>query len=99
MPAVALEAKPSTGHGCFPPTPATGPYTTKSYFNGSKIQLKGKTKYAPHTCGIQTHKDSMRLVTGGSSTFFLEGSAVARIGDDIQCGDAVAGGSPSAFVG
>lgn len=99
MPAVALEAKPSTGHGCFPPTQAVGPYTTKSFFNGSAIQLKGKTKYAPHTCGQETHPSEGRITSSGSSTFFLEGKAVCRIGDDIACGDAIAGGSPSAFVG
>jgi uncharacterized Zn-binding protein involved in type VI secretion len=39
------------------------------------------------------------LVIEGSSTFFLEGKAVARIGDSIACGDAVSEGSSNSFIG
>jgi uncharacterized Zn-binding protein involved in type VI secretion len=99
MPAVALEAKQSTGHGCFPPTAAVGPYTTTAYFNGLKIQLKGVTKYAPHTCGLTTHPSEARLVSSASSTFYFEGKQVARISDDIACGDCIAEGSETAFIG
>lgn len=99
MPAVALESKQSTGHGCFPPTAAIGPYTTTSYFNGLKIQLKDTTKYAPHSCGLVTHQDMERLVTTASSTFYFEGKQVARISDDIACGDCIAEGSENAFIG
>ena len=99
MPAISLEAQQSTGHGCFPPTAAAGPYTTKSFFNGKAIQLKGVTQYQPHTCGITTHDPSQRKVTSSSSTFYFEGKQVARIGDDIDCGDTIAEGSQDSFIG
>jgi uncharacterized Zn-binding protein involved in type VI secretion len=99
MPAISLESQKSTGHGCFSPTPAQGPYTTKSFFNGKAVQLKGVTKYQPHTCGLVTHSPDARLTTSSSSTFYFEGKQVCRIGDDIACGDTIAEGSSSAFVG
>jgi uncharacterized Zn-binding protein involved in type VI secretion len=99
MPSIALESKVSTGHDCFPPVPAVGPYTTKSFINGLAIQLKDVTRYQPHTCGRTTHSGGTRLVIEGSSTFFLEGKAVARIGDSIACGDAVSEGSSNSFIG
>jgi uncharacterized Zn-binding protein involved in type VI secretion len=99
MPSIALESKVSTGHDCFPPVPAVGPYTTKSFFNGLAIQLKDTTRYQPHTCGRTTHAGETRLVIQGSGTFFLEGKAVARIGDSIACGDAVSEGSSNSFIG
>lgn len=98
MPAVALQGQMSTGHGCFPPTAAVGPYTTKSYFNGKPIQLRGTTQYAPHTCGTTTHPSSARKVSAAGGTFYLEGKLVAMIGDMIDCGDAVAEGSPTSFI-
>jgi uncharacterized Zn-binding protein involved in type VI secretion len=99
MPAISLEGKISTGEGCFPPTNAVGPYTTTSFFNGLAIQLKGVTKYAPHTCGLVTHTSDVRITTGGSGTFFLEGKQVCRIGDSIGDGDMIAEGSQDTFIG
>ena len=99
MPAIALESKQSTGHGCFPPTAAIGPYTTTSFFNGLKVQLLQHTMYAAHTCGDTTHASSQRKVSSASSTFYLEGKKVARIADDLACGDAIAEGSQDSFIG
>jgi hypothetical protein len=73
MPAISLEAQQSTGHGCFPPTPAVGPYTTKSFFNGKAIQLFEHTQYQAHTCGLTTHAPAARKVSSSSSTFFCSG--------------------------
>jgi hypothetical protein len=99
MPAIALESKVSTGHDCFPPAAAEGPYTKKSFFNRSAVQLKDITIYKEHTCGRTTHAGLTRLVIEGSETFFLEGKRVVRIGDGIACGDAVSEGSPDSFIG
>ena len=99
MPAVALEGKISTGHGCFPPTNAIGPYTTKSFFNGLKVQLLNHTQYATHCCGIVCHSPSERKTSSSSSTFYLEGKKVCRIGDNIACGDTISEGSETAFIG
>lgn len=98
MPAIAVEQKQSTGHGCWQPTQPIGPFTTTSTFGGKRVQLRGVTIYQPHTCGVTTHADSLRkIVDPGGSTFFLEGKPVAFLGDMIQCGDMVAGGAESTF--
>jgi uncharacterized Zn-binding protein involved in type VI secretion len=98
MPAIALEGKLSTGHGCFPPSEAIGPYTEKSFINGLKIQLLGHTKYEAHTCGIVTHSPNERITTSAAPTFFFEGKKVCRISDSIACGDTIAEGSQNAFI-
>lgn len=99
MPAIATEQNPSTGHDCFPPTNAIGPYSTRTRINGKYIQLKGVTMYAAHTCNKTTHPPEQRKVIEGSDTIKVEGIAVARIGDMIACGDAVAKGSDNTFGG
>ena len=99
MPAIAVEQTLSTGHSCFPPTNAVGPYSTKTRINGKFIQLEQYTMYAAHTCDETTHISSQRKVTTGSTKVFVEGKPVARIGDPIDCGDAVSVGSSDTFAG
>ena len=99
MPAIAIEQTLSTGHSCFPPTNAVGPYSTKTKINGKFIQLEQHTAYAPHTCNDTTHTTAQRKVTTGSTKVFVEGKPVARIGDPIDCGDAIALGSSNTFAG
>lgn len=99
MPAIAVESTSSTGHSCFPPSNAIGPYSTKTRVNGKFVQLEQYTMYAAHTCDETTHSPAERKVTTGSSRVFIEGKPVARIGDPIDCGDAVSVGSSNTFAG
>jgi uncharacterized Zn-binding protein involved in type VI secretion len=99
MPGVATSSTSSTGHACFPPTNSQGPYASTAFFNGNAVQLVGQTRYIQHNCRSNVHLASARVISSGSSTFFFEGSAVARIGDNIACGDMIAEGSSDAFVG
>lgn len=99
MPAVALQDRLSSGHGCFPPTNAVGPYTTRTKVNGKFVQLKDITRYSAHTCGKTTHPTEGRIVVEGATQVYFEGKQVARIGDLISCGDAVAYGSSNTFAG
>jgi len=99
MPGVATSSTSSTGHGCFPPTNSQGPYAATAFFNGNAVQLVGRTQYIQHACGRTVHPAPTRIISSGSSTFFFEGAAVARIGDNIACGDMIAEGSGNAFVG
>ena len=100
MPAIAVQGGLSTGHACFPPTSDIGPYTTTAFFGGKAIQLRGVTRYAPHTCGKTTHPGdgTQRIIVNVPGTFYMEGKPVAMIGDMIDCGDAVGKGAESTFT-
>lgn len=98
MPAIARIGDVSAGHGCFPPTNLAQTYATKTYFNGKLAAVVDPTtQFAPHSCGQNTHAGITRSVSSGSSKTFIEGKPVARIGDNIACGDACAEGSPNSF--
>jgi uncharacterized Zn-binding protein involved in type VI secretion len=102
MPNVALDTYVSTGHDCWPSTiVVSGTCATKSFFNGLKIQLLGQTKYTAHTCNSTTHTEPERAVSSASATFYMEGIRVARLGDDIACGDTIKTGQGKAdtFIG
>lgn len=97
MGAIAVADQVSTGHDCYPPTQAIGPFTTKTFIKGKPIQLATLTKYADHECGDHVHTN--RTVVSGSSTTFIQGYPVARIGDPISCGDTVGQGTENTFCG
>ena len=102
MPAIALEGQLSTGHGCWPPTPCIGPYSSTVRINGKRVQLKGVSMYESHTCNKVTHPSQNRHVIADpekEDTIFIEGIAAAMIGDLIECGDRVAKGSDDVFGG
>ncbi|UTS51994.1 hypothetical protein [Synechococcus phage BUCT-ZZ01] len=98
MPAASRLGDLSAGHGCFPPTNAVATPATSVYINGI-LALTVDGEFSAHTCGDTTHPQSNRKVVSGSPTVFVEGKPLARIGDPIGCGDAVAEGSPNVFSG
>lgn len=99
MPAVARKDDLSTGHDCFPPTNLVVTVATKSYFNGKLVALQDAgSQFASHSCGRNTHPQNQRYISSGAGKTFIEGKPVARIGDNIACGDAIAQGSPNSFV-
>lgn len=99
MPAVARLGDVSTGHGCFPPTNMVTTAATKSYINGVLVGVKDQeSQFSTHVCGNTNHQQVTRYISSGSTKSFIEGKAVARIGDDIACGDAIAQGSPNSFL-
>lgn len=49
-----------------------------------------------HTCGDDTHDGHLQT---GSSTVFVNGLQIARIGDPISCGGFTTHGSSTAFSG
>ena len=96
MAAVALAGGTSTGHGCFPPVPDIGGYSSKTIVEGRPVQLVGITNYGPiHNCGLSVH--ACGPVVSGSGKNFVEGTPVARIGDSIACGDMIAKGASKTF--
>lgn len=99
MPAVSRLGDMSTGHGCFPPTNLITTPVSKTYFNGKLAGVVDSgCKFAAHICGNTTHNSSIRIPSSGASKTYIEGKKAARIGDDIQCGDAIAEGSSNSFI-
>lgn len=94
MPAVSRLGDTCTGHGCFPPRPATGA-SPDVFVNGIAAHRQGDG-WATHCCGSSCHDSTL---AAGSGTVFANGRQLARIGDPVACGSAVAVGSGTVFVG
>lgn len=96
MPAICRLTDKSTGHGCFPPTPVNGAVAGKTKIEGEFAAMVDST-HPDHSCGTTTH--SARKISDGSSKSFIEGKKAARIGDPINCGDAMGQGASKTFFG
>jgi uncharacterized Zn-binding protein involved in type VI secretion len=99
MTAIARLGDMSTGHGCFPPTAMVTTPITKTYINGVLAGAADPAcQFASHTCGTVTHPQTERypLPKAGTKTY-IEGYPIAIIGSDLNCGDAIAEGSPTTF--
>ena len=95
MPAVTrVGIDPSAGH-CFPPRTADSAGQSTVTINSVLATVVG-AHYPTHTCGTSSHDG---IASAGSSTVFIEGKPVHRIGDDIDCGDVSASGSRNVFAG
>ena len=55
MPVVHQGARRTTGHGCFPPTVFSGPWTSTVFVNNEPVALKGITQITRHRCGDSRH--------------------------------------------
>ena len=84
----------SAGH-CFPSRPADSAGQSTVTINNVLATVVG-AHYPAHACGVSIHDGS---ASTGSSTVFIEGKSVHRIGDEIDCGDISASGSRNVFVG
>jgi uncharacterized Zn-binding protein involved in type VI secretion len=94
MPAVARWGDTCTGHGCFPPR-ANDQASGDVFINGLGAHRQGD-HWKSHCCGPTCHDSTL---AGGSSTVFVNGKPLGRIGDAVACGSAVASGSGSVFAG
>jgi len=96
MPAVTRLGDSCSGHGCWPPRPSTGA-SPDVFVNGIAVHRQGDA-WAPHTCPTipETH-DS--VLAAGSSTVYVNGKQIGRIGDPVACGSTVATGSANVFAG
>lgn len=96
MPAVSRLGDQCTGHGCWPPRPSTGA-SPNVFVNGIAAHRQADA-WAAHTCPSipETHGSTL---AAGSSTVFVNGKQLARIGDPVACGSAVAQGSGNVFAG
>lgn len=92
MPAVTRLGDNCTGHGCYGPRPAVSA-SPDVFANGIPVHRKNDS-WVVHCCGPSCHSG---LLAKGSSTVFVNGLDIARIGDPIDCGSASAEGSPDVF--
>ena len=96
MPAVTRLGDSCTGHGCWPPRPSTGASPNVNV-NGIPAHRQGDG-WAAHTCPAipETHAS---VLAAGSSTVYVNGRQLGRIGDPVACGSSVATGSGDVFAG
>ena len=99
MPAFSKLGDMSTGHGCFSPTPMVVTPVTKTFINGILAGVADTAcQFATHSCGVTTHPQSERYpIANPNNKTYIEGFPIACIGDDINCGDAIAQGSGNSF--
>lgn len=98
MPAIVREGDICTGHGCWPPRPAIS--SSKTVFSDGRGVVRKGDRYAVHCkpCGKNPAcHDS--FVTEGSSSVFVDGIPVARVGDPIACGSLCSTGSLNSLGG
>lgn len=94
MPGVTVQGQIDSGHGCFPPRPSTQG-SSDVFVNGVAAHRQGDS-WAVHVCGNSAHAGSL---AAGSSTVYVNGKQLGRIGDDVDCGSVVAQGSPNVNAG
>ena len=102
MPAVTRDGDATTtGHGCHTTTTVTGP-STDVFCNSKGVERKGDPT-AAHTIENSAIPPSCvshlgAVINAGSSTVFVNGKAIARIGDSCDSG-AITEGSGDVFAG
>lgn len=79
----------TTGHETAPPTTITATQSVV-FINGVAALVEGD-KIVPHA----GHEGSVI----GTSNVFINGKRMIHIGDSVTCGDHVAQGSPTVFIG
>jgi len=95
MPKVARISDQCSGHGTFPPRPATGG-SGDVFAEGLGVQRVGDA-WAVHCNPVPVcHGGSLGA---GSATVFANGKPLGRVGDPIDCGSSVASGASSVFAG
>ena len=96
-PVTRINLDASTGHGGYVPRPSTPNGSSDVIINGQGV-VRVTDAWPDHTDpGPPDTQGGSQ--SGGSSTVFANGLAVARIGDSIDCGDACAAGSPDVICG
>ena len=94
MPSVHRLGDSCTGHGCFPPRSNVSA-SSDVFVNSIGVHRQGDG-WGVHCCGIPCHASSL---ASGSSTVFVNGKAMARVGDPVACGSSCATGSGNVFAG
>jgi uncharacterized Zn-binding protein involved in type VI secretion len=94
VPAATRIGDECSGHDCFPPR-INDEGSSNVFINNIGVHRQGD-HWVTHCCGDSCH-DS--VASTGSSSVYVNGKPVMRVGDPIACGSAVAQGSPNVFIG
>ena len=86
----------TTGHGGWHPT-VTLSGSSNVFFEGKPALMQGVV-CAPHT-KRKSPTHPAPTILGGSGTVKINGLAATRIGDAVDCGDTIAEGISSVFIG
>ena len=101
MPGVTRDGDATTtGHGCDATTTVTGP-STNVFCNTKGVERKTDPTAAhtiPNSASPPVCVPHSSVINAGSGTVFVNGKAIARIGDSCD-GGAITGGSSDVFAG
>lgn len=96
-PVTRTNVDPSTGHDGYLPRSSTPNGSPDVLVNGEGA-VRVTDPWPDHTDPGPPDTHSA-VQSSGSGSVFVNGLALARIGDSISCGDASAGGSPDVICG
>lgn len=96
MPAVTRLGDLSTPDPCGAPARGNDVASPNVFVNSKKVHRK-TDGWIDHACPASAPHDA--TTTGGSSTVFVNGLAITRVGDSISCGSTIAQGSADVFAG
>lgn len=89
-------AMPSGSHSSYSPT--TSIECSPDTFGNGKGVVRKNDGYSAHSSGSSTHGRPVQGTT--STTVFVNGRGLARLGDQTDCGNTIAAGfSPDVFAG
>ncbi|WP_224825767.1 PAAR domain-containing protein [Cognatishimia sp. MH4019] len=96
MPKTARISDVCTGHGCWP-SRGNAQGSSDVYIEGLAAHRQGDA-WLPHTCPSipETHAGALG---SGSSTVYVNGKQLGRVGDPVSCGSSVASGASTVFAG
>lgn len=98
MPAVARQNDSfKTGHGCTTVSKITGP-SSDVFANGIGVERKGDPSVVHTINSGKKCRPHQVNIKSGSSTVFVNGKPIARVGDSIDNGS-ISSGSPTVFAG
>lgn len=91
---VTMLGKRCSGHSCWPPRP-NDEASTNVYVNDIGAHREGD-HWPSHCCGDSCHDSHL---AHGSSSVYVNGKQLGRIGDPVECGSIVIEGSLNVFCG
>ena len=83
-----------TGHDCHSPRP-TASASEDVYIEGIEV-VRQTDAYESHSCGPSSHAGVQAV---GSSTVFVNGLAICRVGDAVSCGSVATATQETVYAG